>query len=91
MVNESRIHISNADAMNSRIRDMAIRYFEASENAEKYIYNYQELKLNVELSIEERKQMRLDALKSVSIAKEKGEVYNGSLEGANNYIDDFIK
>jgi len=54
MVNESRIHISDADAMNNKIRALAIRYFEASEHAEKYIYNYQELKLNVEIPFENR-------------------------------------
>ena len=40
--------------VNGNIRSLASRYFDASENAEKFIYNYQELKLNTELPLNKR-------------------------------------
>ena len=70
-MNESKADISDTDNVNNRIRALATRYFEASENAEKYIYNYNELKLNVEIPLEKRQSLREDALKSINFAKDK--------------------
>jgi len=91
IVNESRIQISDVDSINNKIRALAIRYFEASENAEKYIHNYNELKLNVELPLENRKGLREDALKSVTFAKDKEKEYDDSLEDANECLKDFVE
>ena len=90
IVNESRADISDADNVNNRIRALAMRYFEASENAEKYIYNYNELKLNVEIPLEKRQSLREDALKSINFAKDKEQEYGSSLEDGNKCLQEFI-
>jgi hypothetical protein len=40
--------------VNTKVRTLAQRYFESSENAEKFIGNYQDLKLNTEIPLQKR-------------------------------------
>jgi hypothetical protein len=75
IVNESKITISNMDSLNSKIHNLAHRYFEASENAEKFIYNYQELKLNIDVPFLKRKSLHESVLNTISIAKDKEKQY----------------
>jgi len=37
--------------INNQVKNLANRYFDSSENAEKFINNYQELKLNTEIPL----------------------------------------
>jgi len=83
LINESRVHISTMDGVNNRIRGLAHRYFEASENAEKFIHNYQELKMNIDIPFQKRKSIHESVLSSMSIAKEKEQAYKDSLSDAN--------
>ena len=71
------------DNLNGKIRSLAHRYFEASENAEKFIFNYQELKLNIEVPFKKRKSLHESVLNTINIAKEKEQQYKGYLENAN--------
>ena len=50
LINESRVHISAMDGLNNRIRGLASGYFQASENAEKFIHNYHDLKMNIDIA-----------------------------------------
>ena len=36
------------------MKNLALKYFESSENAEKFIHNYQEVKLNTEIPLQKR-------------------------------------
>jgi hypothetical protein len=42
------------DDVNESIRTLASKYFESSENAEKVIHNYNELKFNIDIPIQKR-------------------------------------
>jgi hypothetical protein len=56
---------------NTQVRHLASRYFESSESAEKFISNYQDLKLNTEIPFQKRKSLHESVLNTISIAKEK--------------------
>ena len=56
------------DNLNTKIRTLAHRYFDASENAEKFIFNYQELKLNIEVPFKKRKNLHESVLNTINIA-----------------------
>ena len=56
------------DNLNTKIRTLAHRYFDASENAEKFIFNYQELKLNIEVPFKKRKSLHESVLNTINIA-----------------------
>ena len=69
LINESRLHISSLDDVNNNVRSLASRYFECSENAEKFIHNYQELKFNIDVPLKKRQGMREGVLSVIETAK----------------------
>ena len=68
------------DDTNNNIRSLASRYFESSENAEKVIHNYQELKFNIDIPLVKRQSMREGALSIIDQAKLRHQQYESSLE-----------
>ena len=58
---------------------MAHRYFEASENAEKFLHNYNELKLNVDVPHVKRKGLHQSVKNTMAIAKERETEYSESI------------
>jgi hypothetical protein len=63
--------IANMDNLNAKIRGLAHRYFDASESAEKFIFNYQELKLNIDVPFKKRKSLHESVLNTIENAKDK--------------------
>lgn len=51
VMQESKNCVQNLEQINAGIRTFARAYYEASENAEKFIFHYQDLKLNVEMPL----------------------------------------
>ena len=51
IMNDSKNSVGDVEDINDKIHALATRYYEASENAEKYIFNYQEIKLNMEIPL----------------------------------------
>ena len=76
--------------LNSKVRHLAQRYFETSENAEKFIYNYQELKLNTEIPFSKRKSLHESVLNTINISSEKKQLYENILPEANSVLTNFI-
>ena len=70
---------------------MAQRYFETSENAEKFVYNYQELKLNTEIPYAKRKSLHESVNNTISISEEKKKAYLAILPEANTALKTFIE
>lgn len=70
---------------------MAHRYFEASENAEKFIWNYQELKLNVEVPWQKRKSLHTSVQNTINIAKDRETSYSESLAQANESLANIVE
>lgn len=79
------------DGLNNQIRNMAQRYFEASENAEKFIHNYQELKLNIDVPYGKRISLHQSVLNTMSISQERKSVYRESISGANETLSGIVK
>ena len=77
--------------LNSKVRQLAQRYFETSENAEKFIYNYQELKLNTEIPYSKRKSLHESVHNTINISEEKKKAYENILPEANNVLKTFIE
>ena len=77
--------------MNSNVRQLAQRYFEASENAEKFLSHYQDLKLNTDIPYQKRKSMHESVHNTLTIAKEKKRLYENIIPEANDYLKGFIK
>ena len=77
--------------LNSKVRQLAQRYFETSENAEKFIYNYQELKLNTEIPYLKRKSLHESVHNTINISEEKKKAYENILPEANNVLKTFIE
>ena len=61
--------------MNANVRALAQSYFEAAENSEKFIKNYQELKLNIEVPYETRKSLHDSVHTTLRTAKDKRRAY----------------
>ena len=61
--------------MNSNVRTLAQSYFEAAETTEKFIKNYQELKLNIEVPYETRKSLNDSVHTTLGTAKDKRRMY----------------
>lgn len=76
--------------LNSKVRHLAQRYFETSENAEKFIYNYQELKLNTEIPFPKRKSLHESVQNTINISSEKKRLYENILPEANSVLKNFI-
>lgn len=76
--------------MNSNVRAQAQAYFEAAENSEKFIKNYQELKLNIEVPYETRKSLHDSVHTTLGIAKEKRRIYEQTIPTANDCLKGFI-
>ena len=91
LVNESRMTISSMDDLNNRIRVLAQRYFEASENAEKFIHNYQELKLNMDIPYKKRKSLHDSVFNTISISRDREQAYQSSIDEANRELQGYIK
>lgn len=75
LVNGSRMTIASMDDLNNKIRILAQRYFEASENAEKFIHNYQELKLNMDVPYKKRKSLHDSVFNTISISRDREQAY----------------
>ena len=65
MMNEAKIAIQNADEYDSNLKQMGQMYFETSENAEKFIHNYQQLKMNIELPWDKRRSLHASMLATI--------------------------
>ena len=91
IINESRRQIADMDGLNNQIRMMAQRYFEASENAEKFIHNYQELKLNIDVPYAKRVSLHQSVLNTMSISQERKSVYRESIAGANDTLSGIVR
>lgn len=69
---------------------MATRYFEACESAERFIQNYQDLKLNTEVPYQKRKSLHDSMLNVINIANQKKSVYEKLLPQANKDLSKFV-
>ena len=54
VVNQTRLILNDMQSDNQKIQNLALRYFDSSESAEKFIHNYQELKLHTVVPFEKR-------------------------------------
>ena len=54
--------------INTTVRNLANRYFDACSNAEKFISNYQELKLNTDIPLAKRESLHESVLNTIKIA-----------------------
>lgn len=86
---EGTQYIHDMTEMNSRVRSSALKYFESSETAEKFIQNYQELKLNTDIQLSKRKDMHQGVHSTLSTQNEKKKVYESILHEANRYLSIF--
>lgn len=68
--------IAEMSELNSKVNSLASRYFDSAENAEKFIYNYQELKLNTEIPLKTRQSMHESVINTINIARDKRESYS---------------
>lgn len=68
---------------------MAVKYFDASENAEKLLHNYQELKLLTAMPYEKRVGMYTSVMNQLKLSKEKGEEYREVLPRANDKLKEY--
>lgn len=75
---------------NVQVRALAGRYFESSENAERFIQNYQEIKLNMEIPYNKRKSLHESVINTINIAKEKHKMYESILPQANKQLQEFL-
>lgn len=69
LMNESRLDLMEADDANAKVKTLAHAYFEASECAEKFIHNYQELKMNTDIALHKRRSMHAAMLDSIRTAE----------------------
>ena len=83
--------ISSMDDLNNKIRILAQRYFEASENAEKFIHNYQELKLNMDVPYKKRKSLHDSVFNTISISRDREQAYQSSIDEANQELQSCVK
>jgi len=89
LINQSRLDIAQVDDSNGRVRSQAQAYFEAAECAEKFIHNYQELKMNTEIPIQKRRSMHAAMLDSIRSAEQKAGIYRKTLPDANKELEAF--
>lgn len=89
LMNESRLDIMAAEDANVRVKAMAHGYFEAAENAEKFIYNYQELKMNTDIALHKRRSMHAAMLDSIRTSELRATHYKDSLPEANEALKTF--
>ena len=90
MLVEGKEHIHSITEMNSNVRKLAQRYYEASENAEKFLTHYQELKLNTEIPYAKRKSLHESVHSTINLAREAQRQYENVLPEANDYIKGFL-
>lgn len=64
-MSESRLDIMTVEDAHFRIKQAAQGYFEQAENAEKYMFNYQDLKMNTDIPLHKRRQMHANMLDSI--------------------------
>lgn len=88
-MNESRLDIMAADDANMRVKTLGHAYFEAAEGAEKFIHNYQELKMNTEIALHKRRSMHAAMLDSLRTAEQRAVLYRESLPDANEALRTF--
>ena len=88
---EGKEHVNNITEMNANVRKLAQRYYEASENAEKFLNHYQELKLNTEIPYAKRKSLHESVHSTINIAREAQRQYENVLPEANDYIKGFLQ
>lgn len=72
------------------MRGLAQAYFEAAENSEKFIKNYQELKLNIEVPYETRKSLHDSVHTTLGTARDKRRMYEQSIPQANDCLKGFV-
>jgi len=87
---EGMRHISKMTDLNSQVKSLANRYFDSSENAEKFIFNFQELKLNTEIPLQKRRSLHESVINTINIAKEKKQMYEQILPEANETLSHFV-
>ena len=71
--------INEMTDINNQVKNLANRYFDSSENAEKFINNYQELKLNTEIPLQKRQSLHESVQNTIGIAKDKRKQYESIL------------
>ena len=69
-----------------KIKSLASGYFEQAENAEKFIYNYQDLKMNTDIPLHKRRQMHQSMLDTIRSADLQGQSYKECIPEANEAI-----
>lgn len=87
---ESRLDIMTVEEAHQKVKSLASTYFEQAENAEKYIYNYQDLKMNTDIPLHKRRSMHGAMLESIRNADLQGIQYKDSIPEANEAIKKFI-
>ena len=88
---EGKEHVQNITEMNANVRKLAQRYYEASENAEKFLTHYQELKLNTEIPYPKRKSLHESVHSTINIARDGQRQYENVLPEANDYVKGFLQ
>lgn len=71
------------------MKSLAHGYFEAAESAEKFIHNYQELKMNTDIALHKRRSMHAAMLESIRTAEQRKKHYSESLPDANEALKTF--
>lgn len=80
-----------AEDAHMRVKALAHAYFEAAESGEKFIHNYQELKMNTDIALHKRRSMHAAMLDSIRTAEQRAAHYRESLAPANEALKIFTE
>ena len=89
-MNESRLNYMELEEAHIKVKSLACGYFEQAETAEKYIFNYQDLKMNTDIPLHKRRQMHSQMLEQIRGADTRGVQYKECIPGANEAIKTFV-
>lgn len=79
-----------AEDAHSRVKALGLSYFDAAESGEKFIYNYQELKMNTDIPLHKRRSMHAAMLDSIRTADQRSSHYRECLPAANEAMKIFM-
>ena len=84
-----RIALQEMDADNKSIKDLAYLYFNSSDKAEQLLYNYESLKLAVEVPWERRKHAHADLMREIQMSASWEKQYTEALPKLNKRLAEF--
>ena len=91
LMNESRINYMELEEAHIKVKTLASSYFEQAETAEKYIFNYQDLKMNTDIPLHKRRQMHGAMLEQIRGAGARCTQYRECIPEANEAIGVFVE